>query len=162
MAKQITIEYFGFTGTGATVKEAKENAGRQILALQNGSWTPVLVTWRGHTALLTRDLNGWTKRFLQHDEAPLAVSQGTESFFSLNDALTSTRNHIVQLGWQLSDPIDLFPEWYTDEAAKREAIQYRQWQLNYRELISRGLADHEAHQLAGQPRKYWPEPVVSA
>jgi hypothetical protein len=157
MSKKITIEYFGFEGTGSTVKEAKQDAGRKIEALHIGSWTPVLVTWRGHTALLTRDTHGWTKRFLQHDGDPLKIGQGSQGFG--NDwagALHSTQRHIVQLGWNVGDPIDIFPDWFTDPRDRKEAIEYRQWQLNYRELRDRGLSDVDAHRYAGYPREHWP------
>jgi hypothetical protein len=151
MSTKITLEYFGFEGSGATVKEAKQDAGRKIEALHSGSWTPVLVTWRGHTALLTRDTHGWTKRFLQHDGDPLKIGQGSEHFGSgsnFTDALHSTQRHIVQLGWQFGDPIDIFPDWFTDEAGRKEAISYRQWQLRYKQNKADGLSDNEAHQKA--------------
>lgn len=156
MSQIVKIEYFGFEGTGRTMKDAKADAGKKISALHNGSWTPVIISWRGETVLLTRDLTGWVKRFLQHDNAEITVGTGSQSFDSRDEAIRASQRHIVQLGWRIEDPIDIFPEWFTDKHDRKEAIEYRQWQLNYRELKDRGLNDNQAHRYASYPREHWP------
>ena len=62
MAK-ITLDYYGMTGTGATVKEAKLDAGRQIEQALNGDYTPSLIHWRQYTVLMAREpRQGWGYR----------------------------------------------------------------------------------------------------
>lgn len=157
MSRQVILEFFGFTGTGKTTAEAKQNAGLKILALKQGSWEPVIVSWRGESVLIYRTLEGYVSRFLQHDGAPLRVSTGSTYYGEdLKETIRSVQNHIVQLGWTFDDPIDTFPEWYTDRNDRGAAISYRQWQINYRELIRRGFSDNEAHGLAAGHPDTWP------
>jgi hypothetical protein len=154
MSTKITLEYFGFQGQGATVKEAKQDAGRKIDALHQGTWEPVIVTWRGETVLIHRTLEGWLSRFLQHKDEPLKVSTGCQ-FHGTDDlkaVIRSVQSHVVQLGWTFEDPIDLFPDFFTNEADRREAISYRQWQIAYRKFKAEGHSDNDAHRLASESR----------
>jgi hypothetical protein len=154
MSTKITLEYFGFQGLGATIKEAKQDAGRKIEALHAGSWDPVLVSWRGETILIYRTLEGYYSRFLQHGGDPLKVSAGCQLHGNddLKSAIRSVQNHVVQLGWTFEDPIDLFPDFYTNESDRREAISYREWQIAYRKFKGEGHTDNDAHRLATESR----------
>jgi hypothetical protein len=62
------------------------------------------------------------------------------------------QRHVVQLGWTFEDPIDHFPDFCTNEADRREAIDYRKWQLAYRKFKDEGHDDNEAHRLASESR----------
>jgi hypothetical protein len=154
MSTKITLEYFGFQGQGATVKEAKQDAGRKIEALHHGTWEPVVVTWRGETILIYRTLDGWISRFLQHKGEPLKVSSGCQCHGNddVKEVIRSVQRHVVQLGWTFEDPIDHFPDFCTNEADRREAIDYRKWQLAYRKFKDEGHDDNEAHRLASESR----------
>lgn len=152
MSQQVTIQYFGFEGTGRTMKDAKLNAGNKILMLHEGSFEPVLVTWRGETALIYRTLTGYESKILQHDGAPLHMPLGCEmhSEGTRKAVIKSVQQHIVQLGWRFEDPIDLFPDWFTDANDRKEAIRYRQWQLDFRKFRAEGMSENEAHLAASE------------
>lgn len=67
----ITLDYYGMTGTGHTVKEAKLDAGRKIEAALEGDYSPLLVQWRGTTAVFSRNpKSGWGYRFA-HGSSPV-------------------------------------------------------------------------------------------
>lgn len=68
--KQITLEYYGVTGQGATVKEAKADAGRRIQELTNNSisWNPVLITWQDWHIIIMRGLYGWGYKLINPAE----------------------------------------------------------------------------------------------
>jgi hypothetical protein len=59
----VTIEYYGVTGTGRNVTEAKRDAGEQIRKALDGDYTPSLIHWRQYTVLMARDPKfGWGYR----------------------------------------------------------------------------------------------------
>ena len=147
--KQITLEYFGFTGTGATLKDAKIDAGRKIDALHVGTWEPAILEWRGVAALVYRDLNGWSYRFIQTpDESTPHMPIGSSSCGDdRRDALQWAQRHVADYAWTATDPVEDWPEWLreTDRAEIRER---RYWQIAYKALKAEGKTDNEAHQEA--------------
>ena len=49
---KITLEYFGMTGTGATVKEAKQDAGVKLTAAMSKHYEPKIFQWKSHIGLV--------------------------------------------------------------------------------------------------------------
>jgi len=99
--KQITIEYYGMTGQGATVKEAKQDAGRRISEALDGDYTPLLVTWRGTTAVMSRSpKSGWGYRF-SHGNAPIQEMYQSCTFeHDRKEALARMLLHIADVEHQ--------------------------------------------------------------
>ena len=143
----VTVDYFGFTGTGPTVKEAKQDAGRKIQALQSGYWSPKIVEWRGYAILITRNLHGWERHFIQHPGEALHVGSSCCGYESEQEAVASARRHVADCGWTPADPIDLFPEFLTDEHDRREIITGRKWQINMQTLMRFGTDQETARKI---------------
>ena len=148
---KITLDYFGSSGTGATVKEAKLDAGRKIEALHSGTWTPVIREWRGYAVLIHRNLNGWEYCFIQHPGEPLHIPPGCScGFHDRADAVKSAERHIADVGWTCADPLEAFPVWFGTDAnrehtnLRREIIDGRKWQLQMRHLVNAGIPDETA------------------
>ena len=152
----VTVDYFGFSGTGQTVKEAKQDAGRTIQALHKDSWEPAIREWRGNAVLVYRNLYGWQYRFIQHDAGPLSIPNGSSGGYAdRQDAVRSAERHIADIGWRSDDPLDFFPVWFGTEAnrehanLRRELIDARKWQLQMQRLMNAGIADNDARQMIG-------------
>lgn len=65
MSAKVRITYYGMYGEGATMKEAKLDAGRKIEQAMEGSYDPFAVTWRGIVAVLARSpKSGYGYRFI--------------------------------------------------------------------------------------------------
>lgn len=62
MSKEITLNYYGMSGTGPTVKEAKAAAGAKLEAWVKDDHNPVLLNWRGTLLVMSRDAHGWGYR----------------------------------------------------------------------------------------------------
>jgi hypothetical protein len=148
MSTQITLEYFGFQGQGATVKAAKQDAGQKIAALHEGIWQPTLREWRGEAVLVYRTLNGWVYSFLQHASGPLQFSgtcMGNGEFW---ETLRSAERHLADTGWKTNEPITDFPEWFHNEQDRKEIMDGRKWQLRIQELVAKGYSMDRARNIA--------------
>lgn len=146
-----TAKVHGFTGVGETTKEARQDAIRQIKALQEGYWTPEVRSWCGETVIIVRTVAGGDYYFVrERDGVPTLRSCCMVSSFQ--EAVRSAERHLAQIGWRFTDPIDLFPDFIQSDD-KRELIDWRKWQLSYRHLKNHGLADREAHQQASA--RHW-------
>lgn len=60
----VTIEYYGFSGSGKNVTEAKRDAGRKIEAMANGTWSPEVIQLGENAMLVYRDQYGWHDMWL--------------------------------------------------------------------------------------------------
>src|SRR5229473_3349469 len=152
MSTKITLEYFGFQGQGATVKEAKQDAGRKIEALHAGTFQPQLREWRGEAVLVYRTLTGWEYTFIQHQGGALrthGTAMGDGEFFN---TLRSAERHLVGVAWNVGDPLTDFPEWFHNEEDRKDLISSREWQIAYRKFKDEGHEDNEAHRLATESR----------
>lgn len=70
MSTKISLEYFGMPGVGATVKEAKLDAGRKIEEALSRDYTPLYIEWRGTICLFFCDPKyGYGYRFIHRGEA---------------------------------------------------------------------------------------------
>jgi len=147
----VKIDYFGFAGQGPTVKEAKQDAGRKIQALQQGYWTPKIVAWRGYAILVTRNLQGWDQYFIQHPDEPTPrVGSCCCGFDSERESVHSAEMHLADLGWSPdTDALDVFPEFPTlTDYDRRDLISRRKWCLQIQHLTAAGLDTERARAIA--------------
>lgn len=150
MSTKITLTYFGFHGEGATVKEAKLDAGRKIEALHEGYWTPAIVEWRGHAAIVYRTLDGWHYGFIGHPgEAIHSISGGSSGYGDYRETLRAAQRHVADIGWQLDEPLDLFPDWLTDDRDRREIRDRRVWASKVSHLMKQGISSNDAAYIVG-------------
>jgi hypothetical protein len=57
------------------------------------------------------------------------------------------RYAVVQAAWTFEDAVDLFPDWLSDEHARKEHIAYRTWQINVRALVLKGYSVNRARDI---------------
>ena len=140
MAKTIHLTYYGMDGAGATVREAKEAAGRKLTAAMDGFYTPAEAMVHGIRVLVWRAPGGWSYR--------LPESFGSGFYDSQAEALGRGCNHAAQNAWTIDVPDDggfvaAVPN--LTEPARRDLVSYFAWQRSYRALRGSGLSDAEAH-----------------
>lgn len=100
---RVTIEYFGMPGSGATVTEAKRDAGRKIEEALDGDYSPIVAQWRDHAVLAFRHPRyGWGYRFLG-DSSVQAVSQCCSGFTDKEECLRAMLIHIADNAMLVSD-----------------------------------------------------------
>jgi hypothetical protein len=138
MSKMLLIEYLGFQGKGPTAKDAKRDACQRIEALHEGTWEPIIREWRSHAVLVHRDLNGWQYTFIRHNGCALRRHGACIGSGDYRETLRSAERHLADIGWTVTDPLDLFPEWFNHEEDRQEIISSRRWQLKIRELLDKG------------------------
>jgi hypothetical protein len=64
---QITLTHFGVTGTGETVKAAKQDAGHKIETLiRDISRRPTIIAIEGYASMIYRTPDGWASAII-HD-----------------------------------------------------------------------------------------------
>lgn len=140
------VQIHGFTGYGATVKEAKQDAIRQIESLNGGTWTPVTREFDGFSVLVYRTLEGWSYRFLQQCGLPVAISPCSQGFGDdFQECLRSAEDHLVQNWWVPGKPITIVPDFISEESRLKEIISYRKWQLSFAHLRANGMDHVQAH-----------------
>lgn len=145
---QVTTEVYGFTGTGATLKAARENAQEQAALGMRGTYTPRVLQYRGETLVVARTPHGWGYRMVRLEEGkPEYVSAC--SLFSADadfaDVWRKAVRHLAQATMVLDD--EAAPSFVTEEADRREWASYRDWQRGYRKLVSEGKTDDEARRV---------------
>lgn len=134
----VMIEYFGFSGAGRTVTEAKQDAGRKIEALHTGTWEPEIRTWKDHTVLIRRDLTGWLYQFIQLPGEPIRIPQGCAMACDRKDAIESAERHLVQRAWNVGEAINDFPDWFADVNKRKDVISQRLLYIQHAELRAAG------------------------
>jgi hypothetical protein len=145
----ISTEVYGFTGQGATLKAAREDAQKQAAIAMRGTYTPRVLQYRGETAILSRTPQGWGYRFLQLVEGKAAHASHCTSLPNDTDETDAYRGmvrHLAQCTMKLDD--DQPPPFLTDDKDRREWTDYRNWQRRYREHKAAGMNDTEAHAAA--------------
>ncbi len=150
MSKTVRLTYFGMDGKGATLTEAKKDAGKKIEAVLHDVFSgPVLLEHRGHACILVRGLYGWEKHTILRPGEPLKLnpchSQGGPD---LAWELHWARLNLAQNAWALEDGLDP-PEIL--EGDERLIGEHRSWvgfQLAYQAATKDGRGDTEAHRWA--------------
>ena len=161
MPTKINLEYFGMPGSGATVKEAKLDAGRRIEEALDGDYTPSLIHWRQFTVLLARDPKyGWGYRISHPGEIQERMYLNSRDG-DRDECLKVLVMHIADIarptGENPEDSLPLF-NILSGHIAKHNAyrefvdncIRSDRFQLRYRHAKDvLGMTDVEAHDWAG-------------
>jgi len=115
--------------------------------LHEGYWTPWLREWMGHVVVIYRNLRGYDYAFIKHPDSNHHFGGSCSGWENSKEAIAAAERHLVGLGWKVGDPMDLFPEWFTDAAQKRDIQSERRWQTRMRELMDAGHSDTVARQI---------------
>lgn len=148
MNTKINLEYFGMPGHGATVKEAKANAGRKIEKALEGSYQPIFLTAGADTVILWREPTGWAYGFLRDGQISGAHYSCDNSQKAVEKA---ARAH---LGANATDwrtcfsAADVHPV-VIDQTDRREIASNCRWQRQYRAACDAGLTDNDARYAIG-------------
>lgn len=152
MSTTITLKYFGMPGEGATVKEAKADAGRKIEDYLTNGPRPHLI---GHPkmperVLVWREENGWMYHFLPVTGAirPLHLWGVTQlgSSYTEKTALAAAVRHLAGLTDDPAIASDLLP----DEKEWQDWRYAQAFQVAYRAATG---TDNERHEKAWQTRR---------
>lgn len=166
MSKQITMDYYGMSGTGATVKEAKADASRKLQAAMEGDYLPYLLTLRDEMAIVARDpVSGWGYRLIHSDRKPVTecwLNQGYGD--SRDEVMLNCARHLIDNVRQVGDTFDNSPDLtaFIDALPGRKiATELRRWsasdwarsdefQTRYRQAVAMGLSSLDCHDYAGR------------
>lgn len=171
---KINLEYFGMPGSGATVTEAKQDAGRKIESLLQDLGMPLLLHHKGAVAILTRDTYGWGYRLFDVSTLKAYQYAGhcSGGFDSREECLKAAVHHLAQnmrrIGEKDAEIFDALPERDRALARREFAIEAERddlFQTRYREALARGMENGDAHDYACQNparRDLWETPQVAA
>lgn len=143
----ITVEYFGATGTGSTVKEAKADAGRKIERMANA--TTRVFRFGQYSLVVWPTVHGADYTIISPDDA-----DGRRSFCSCHaDMDDATQYGMIHMLTNAREPGSMaIPEWalsYIDAKRVRE-----EWSRNdrfqdaYRRAKENGWNDQQCHEMA--------------
>lgn len=143
MAQKVRITYYGIEGEGVTLKEARADAARNIEVALEGSYTPKLLEFGNHQALVWREPVGWGYRLLNGADTCLypsvfhAKQEGAER---------QARYHLAQSGWEPANDGPALAYVHRDDRAT--LATWIAWQRRYAHARAEGLSDVEAHRKA--------------
>jgi hypothetical protein len=158
VSKTIRIEYYGIEGEGATVKEAKANAGQSLIGivrdLEEG---PLVVSFRGWAKMIWRGKYGWNERFIQTEGGPIEMGSAClHGGGSREDAVVHATRHIADCAWTFEVEDDAayaaeafakLPRGRRDEAV-REFLYRIGWQRRVRAAMDAGWSQDDARCVA--------------
>lgn len=154
----VRITYFGMDGQGATVTEAKRDAGAKIESAMNGSYEPEVLSSRGWAIILWRSPQGWHSNIIA--EPKDGFRQRINGGSGRDDRTAGRASALLNLARLSWDGSELIPP-CLEEVSRLSALnngrdtdgrrllgEFRSWrgfQLAYRRATANGLADCEAH-----------------
>lgn len=146
----VTVDYFGMSGTGRTVTEAKRDAGAKLQKAMEGDYAPHFLHYRGYAILVTRSPHGWDTAIICE---PTGFRDGGRVSVSANyhteeEVLSSARSQLAQLGWTHEDGLTA-PGWLNRDE-QREFLWWAEFQLRFRTATQAGLCHNDAHSYAGR------------
>ena len=171
MTIKIRLTYHSMDGEGATVREAKADAGRKIeRALAEMSKAPVIVSVDGRVALVAYDPGcGWGHLLIAYpgdDAYPRPGPQYVSGAFATqHEAILHAARHVLDLCWEpdaedddarydaiTSKPFGA-PMNHTEQSEmRRKILEGWAWQRNYRKARDAGHSDEEARNIAFEQR----------
>jgi hypothetical protein len=149
----------GMSGSGKTVTEAKQDAGRRITALLEEIGAPILLTHRGQMIVMSRDKYGWGYRLYQVAELKIRTdaSHCSCGFAGKDDCLVAAVRHLADLTRTEGETDSaLFDALRTQQAARErysfalKAAQDDVWLDRRRTALARGMSENDAHDYAGR------------
>jgi len=164
--KKITLEYCGWESSGKTVAEAKQTAAREIKAALQGSYDPILMSWRDHTILCWRTPHGWNSRIIR-DELGIrcnGVLYGSGyNGQTEHECARQARLQLAQLTWKAEDGTEP-PQIVQHTGLEKEFASWAEFQYRYQDARKLGMSDDDAHSYAGRnPARpeLWAEPALA-
>jgi len=150
MSTKITLEYYGQSGSGPTVKAAKADAAKKLQEfVKNAERGPRFHRSRDCFAVIFPSPDGWTVSYLDIALPPtLHVHTGNTHYPTLDEADRAVRIGFAQNEWT-SDGTDISP-YLTTQEEHREFAAWTSWQRRYSAWRATGVNDHVAHQRASQ------------
>lgn len=151
---RIRLEHFGVDGSGRTVTEAKQDAGRKIQALVEELRFPCVFRFpTGIVGVVARTVEGWSYALLYADQESRTDALAASGYGDQAETVAAMRRHVAQnLVFGVPDHgLSVL----ADDRARREHIGYVNWQLDYRALRAAGKSDHEAHEGASTRWRHW-------
>jgi hypothetical protein len=163
---QVTVTYYGVEGTGRTVTEAKQDAGRKIEHSLSGSYTPRIIGNPAEVAVLIyrEALTGWVYRLIGPVIQPDLTSDSCTPIYGYNATPTreacerDARRHLAQIQWGSIGRASA--NTITDPSDRAEHERWMDWQFGYRAAKERGLSDEECREAADCAR-YGRSPVCA-
>ena len=145
MMSSVTVDYFGVSGTGRTVKQAKEDAGSKIRRVVKHV-SPRVWTWRGWSVVVyvTPEGEGYMLIHPDDDGRKHCCSFGS-------DCEQSAVKHMLSNARNGEGDFEL-PEWLPNSVVGKDLIA--EWKRNdkfqaaYRAARETGIPDHECHEVA--------------
>lgn len=161
MPHSLSITYYGMTGTGSTVKEAKADAGARIKQALKRSYNPTLVTWRGKVAVIMPSIDGYGYRIYDQNEMPIVLrtSACTQGYTDADDILRVLVFHLADITRVYLEPPECNWPLFEDAFGQRDREKHWQeylrrcvvddrFQCRYKFAISKGMENGLAHNFA--------------
>jgi hypothetical protein len=153
---RVSCTLYGFTGTGATLKEAKEDARRQTEQALSADYKPRVIIARAHVALIWNTPTGPTYCIGDVGQ-PIDASRACHVYpagTNLDEVERDARRHLAQMEFVIEGHTVLWTgaNIIKDEADKADHLRWCEWQSNYRKWREAGADDLTAHaNAAGGP-----------
>lgn len=142
----VTIEYFGMSGSGATLTAAKKDAGAKIEKAMSGTYTPTVLTHRGYAVLVFREPNGWDHRIIAEPTGGIREGRvwGGCNYRTEEEATRAAKSHLAQLGWEPGDGLTP-PAFLTHKDDIAEYVRQAKFYARFAAAKGFGLNPDEAH-----------------
>ena len=131
MGSKVRITYYGMEGEGATMKEAKADAGRQLEAAMQGDYSPFTVVWRGIVAILVRaPKTGYGYRMIHMNESDKPETSHSMNYLAtqdFEDARFQMIRHLADItrkAGELDSPLFDYLRTNTATAYRREFVEH--------------------------------------
>jgi hypothetical protein len=157
MAKKVRVTYYGMEGEGRTLTEAKADAGRKAERAISGTYTPLLISARGQSALVYRiPASGWWYTILRPEREQKQSLYGTNSSEDRDWTERRARMHLAQNIFEFDGPTGL--EVVKNRQDRKEHLSYLRFQYCYRAWREAGESnDNLCHERACYDK--WPDGV---
>lgn len=154
----VTIDYFGMSGTGRNVTEAKRDAGRRIEKAMNGDYTPFILQAGDETIVGHRDPRfEWEYAFVRDGQ----LSGGSTCIGGRDECERRARRHLgdIATDWRTClTPADVHPI-VLDADDRKDVAQRCQWQRDYHAARAAGLDDNNARYFIGGFTQFMTQPI---
>lgn len=142
----VQIDYFGMSGQGKNVTEAKRDAGEKIQRALKGDYRPIVLTLGAETMIGWREPTlGW---FYATSEQAIRDYRHNSGGQTREETENTMRHHLAQNAWNGTNDTECL-EFIHDKRKQDDLRYWIKFQRDYQVLIAQGKSDIEAHRLAG-------------
>lgn len=158
----IKVEVYGFEGSGATLKAAREDAQNKAREALSGYYTPRILSWRGVVLTMWRDpRSGYAYSIVSPSQGEKHERHNGSTHPACGHdedaAWRRAVSHLAQFASTVADTEA--PAFVTDKGDRASYASYWRWQRQYRALTAAGFSDDDARRILGGYLP-WPESVV--